>query len=327
MRINIRTFLLFGIIVILSFSSCDGEKKKGLYDDGASGSLSIAYPEQLGNTMDLIIEKFNEDYPLIKINKNKISGVNDVRELYKKTDSCDILIYDDYKLIEAFLIPNITQWTIKFARDEIVIACNETSLYKDEFITDNWYQILLKPNVLFGRIDPLNKTCGYRTESVFKLAAKYYNNPDLSHELNSKHQDLVYSNSKKLIKALKERKIDYAIIFKSMAVNNDLEYFKIPKIMNLNHPDLFNYYSKTNIQILDKDSINPYPMQGAPIIYGLSIMGNTPNMNNSLIFSEYFLSKNKGLIDIANVGIIPMIPSQSFYYKILPESLKKFNKE
>jgi hypothetical protein len=68
-------------------------------------------------------------------------------------------------------------------------------------------------------------------------------------------------------------------------------------------------------------------MQGAPIIYGLSIPENSHNLNNSLIFSEYLLSKDKGLQYFKESDITPMIPSRSFYYKILPESLKKFNIE
>ncbi len=328
MKINFKIYLILGLsLLTLLFTSCEENKKKDMHDESASGSVRIAYPEQMTETMDAIVSGFNEDFPLIKVDKKVLSGVDAMRAIAQKKDSCDVLIYDDYKLIELFLIPDLTKWTVKFARDEIVIAYNDASLYKDEMNLSNWYETLLKPDVSFGRIDPHDKSCGYRTVSSFKLAAKHYNDPDLTYDLMSKNDEQVFKNIDALANALSEKKIDYAIMYKSMATVNNFKFFEIPKIMNLNHPDLFSYYSEVNVLVLDKDSLQKYPMQGAPVIYGLSITENTHNMNNSLIFSEYFLSKDKGITIISESGITPMIPSRSFYYKILPESLKKFNKE
>ena len=69
---------------------------------------------------------------------------------------------------ENLLMREMAEINIKFALNEMVIAYNDTAKFKDEINSDNWYDILLKDKVTFGRSEPNFDPCGYRTLMIFQ---------------------------------------------------------------------------------------------------------------------------------------------------------------
>jgi len=78
-------------------------------------------------------------------------AVRKVTDLHKPAD---IVAVADYTLIPQLLVPNYTDFYVLFATNEIVIAFTDQSKYADEINSDNWYEILARPDVKFGFSDP-----------------------------------------------------------------------------------------------------------------------------------------------------------------------------
>lgn len=59
------------------------------------------------------------------------------------------------------------------------LCFTEKSKYAKEINADNWYPVLQRNGVTYGRSDPDLDPCGYRTLMVWQLAEKHYNMPGL----------------------------------------------------------------------------------------------------------------------------------------------------
>ena len=61
----------------------------------------------------------------------------------------------------------------------MVIAFTNKSKYADEITTENWYQVLSRPDVRIGISNPMLDAAGYRSIMVSLLADRYYRNSTL----------------------------------------------------------------------------------------------------------------------------------------------------
>jgi molybdate/tungstate transport system substrate-binding protein len=66
------------------------------------------------------------------------------------------------------------------------IVYHEASRYSEEINQDNWYEILMKDDVVYGRSDPNADPCGYRAVLGSQLAEKHYKQEDFSAKLLAK---------------------------------------------------------------------------------------------------------------------------------------------
>jgi len=80
----------------------------------------------------------------------------------------------DYTVIDQLLIPTYADWNIRFATNRLVLCYTNTSNYAKEINAQNWYEILLKKDVVWGHADHNIDPCGYRSVMVLQLAEKYY---------------------------------------------------------------------------------------------------------------------------------------------------------
>lgn len=72
-----------------------------------------------------------------------------------------IMASADYTVIDQLLIPEYASINQPFAVNSIVIAYTDKSRKSDIITSENWYQILLSPDVFYGRSDPHADPCGY----------------------------------------------------------------------------------------------------------------------------------------------------------------------
>ena len=80
----------------------------------------------------------------------------------------DIMASADYVVIDKNLIPNFASWNARFATNQMVLCYTDKSKYAGEINSDNWYEILLKPGVVWGHSDPNLDPCGYRSLMVLQ---------------------------------------------------------------------------------------------------------------------------------------------------------------
>jgi len=229
----------------------------------------------------------------------------------------------DYTVIDKLLIPEFAGWNIQFARNTMVIAYTEDSLYADEIDTDNWHEILIRDGVIYGHAEPDVDPCGYRTLLVWQLAERYYGVDGLHRTLNEhRPPGNVRPRSVELIALLQSGDMDYAFEYRSVAVQHDLEFIGLPDEVNLSMVEHADVYSQATVEIAGTEPGTTMTMTGTPIVYGVTIPNNAPNPELALEFVKFLLS-DEGQAIMAAQGQPPIVPAvTSTGVDILPVELR-----
>ncbi|MBI4646702.1 MAG: substrate-binding domain-containing protein [Bacteroidia bacterium] len=271
-----------------------------------------------------IIEEFNKEYPYVNILPEASGSVECVRKITELKRSCDIIISSDYKVIDNLLIPDYSDWSIKFASNEMAIVYNDKSLYKNEINKNNWYEILSKKDVIFGRADPNSDPCGYRSVITTKLAEKCYKKPGLAALLLNKDINFIRPKEVDLLALLETHTVDYIFLYRSVAEQHKLNYIILPDEINLKKQEMADIYATASIEITGKKPGEKIIQKGEPMIYGLTILKNAPNYKTAEIFTQFFLSKNKGMAVMEKNGQPSLVPCKTFFFDKIPVELQKF---
>ncbi|MEA3505582.1 MAG: extracellular solute-binding protein, partial [Bacteroidota bacterium] len=274
-----------------------------------------------------ITKEFNKEYPDVNVMLEAAGSRKCARKITDIHKECDIMASADYKVIENLLIPDHTDWNIKFASNEMAIVYSETSRYKDEINKDNWYNILLKKDVAFGRSNPDADPCGYRAVLVSKLAGKYYNQPELANNLLAKDQNYIRPKETDLLALLESNTIDYLFLYRSVAEQHGLKYILLPEDINLKNPELADFYATANVDISGKKPGEKITKKGEAMVYGITVLKNAPNKKASKAFIEFFLNKEQGMKIMEANGQPSVIPSPSKYYENIPDYIKQYAKK
>lgn len=302
------TIIVIFIILTLAFSfgnlallSGTSRRKLVVF---CAGSLTIPL-EKLKN----IYERLNPDVEIILEPSGSLEAVRKVTELGKR---CDVLALADYRLISIYLMDNYTSWGIAFASNRLVLCYTNNSKYADQINTENWYEILSKPDVKYGFSDPNKDPCGYRSIISIGLASLQLGEHILENLILSKSNikaikddetlhiyvpaDLeinpatleIRDKSLNLIALLEVGELDYAFEYKSVAVQHNLQYIELPPEINLGDPKYEGFYSKVKVHILyntDKKRI----IEGAAIAYGITISPTAENLEDAIKFIQLLL--------------------------------------
>jgi len=209
MRNNILSKLITLLTVFLLLNSCSNSNKKNNLIIFHAGSLSIPFKE--------IVKKFNIENPDINVIMEAAGSRKCARKITDLNKECDIMASADYKVIDNLLIPHYASWNIKFAGNEMAIVYHESSRQSNSINVNNWFDILLKDDVIFGRSNPNFDPCGYRTILVAELAEKYYNIVGLKDSLMTKDVNFVRPKEVDLLSLLESDIIDYIFLYRSVA--------------------------------------------------------------------------------------------------------------
>jgi molybdate/tungstate transport system substrate-binding protein len=233
-----------------------------------AGSLSVPLRE--------ISALFQKEHPDIII-KAEASGSRDAaRKICDLGRECDVLASADYRVVEDLLMPNHADFNIKFALNEMVIAYTDKSRGNSEITPNNWYEILLKEKVAFGRSDPNHDPCGYRTLMAFQLAEKYYKVPNLTKQLQGKNK-YIRPKETDMLALLEAGEIDYLFIYRSVAAQHGLNMIFLPDEINLKSPAFAGLYSTVTVKLSGKTPSQFIIRKGEPMVYSVTIPQNAPN--------------------------------------------------
>ncbi len=292
-------------------------------DKNLDKSLIVFCADSLNKPANQMKVKFEKEHPGTEIILKIAGSIKCAREITELGSPCDVFISADYNVINDMLIPKYASWCIKFASNQIVIAYNEKSQYASEINSTNWYKILQQSGITWGHTNKNDDPCGYRALQTLKLAAIYYKDSDI-------YQNIIKNNciqrpmDIELVSLLKQQKIDYIFVYKSVAIQDGLKYVELPKEINLGSADLKKYYSQVSVDIDGKKPGTEIIQKGEPMIYGLTIPNNAPNKETAIKFVKFVLSKNEGLEIMNKNGQPSVVPAQTETYDSLPDKLKKF---
>lgn len=289
-----------------------------------SGELTIFHAGSLSMPMKAAVDSFTRIHSGVTFKLESAGSVECARKITELGKQCDILASADYKVIDKLLIPQFASWNIPFAGNEMAIVYHDQSRYANEITKDNWFDVLAKDDVAYGRSDPNADPCGYRTVMTLKLAEKLYLNAKLAKTILTK--DLKYMRPKEvdLLALLESNTIDYIFLYKSVAIQHDLKYLTLPQEINLSNISMEDLYKTVSVEVQGKTPDSFITMKGEPMVYGLTIPKNAPNPKLALEFVKYFLDANGGQSVMKRMGQTAIVPSSTISYDSIPEPLKRF---
>ena len=289
-----------------------------------SGDLIIFHAGSLSVPMKEIAAEFNKVYPNVKVLLEPAGSVECARKITDLGRPCDIMASADYKVIDKMLVPAWAAWNIRFASNEMSIVYTEKSRYQDRINSRNWYDILLKKDVAYGRSDPNSDPCGYRSLMTIQLAERFYNKPGLTESLSGKDQNYIRPKEVDLLALLESNSLDYIFLYRSVAVQHKLKFLVLPDEINLKNPAFADRYATASVQITGKQPGQKETMTGEPMIYGITMLKDAPNKPAAVAFLEFMLAKDKGMKIMERDGQPSVIPMPTANYDKLPPSLKPY---
>jgi molybdate/tungstate transport system substrate-binding protein len=305
------------ILTIVLFSGCgrgNATKEKNLIIFHA-GSLSVPVKK--------LAEEFEKSNPGVRVLTESAGSLECARKITELGKPCDIMLSSDYFVVDKMLIPAYASWNIKFATNEIVIAYLGKSKYSESINSSNWYEILLRPDVIFSRPDPNSDPCGYRCVFVSSLAGDYYQREGLTDSILSKDRKYIRPKEVDLVALLQTGVVDYIFQYKSVAIQHDLKYVELPKEINLSDINLKENYSKVSVLVPGSKPGSEVRIDGDYICYGGTITSNAPDKDLAIKFFDFMLSR-KGLDIFLMSGQNPLIPALSDQPGNVPKPLVKY---
>lgn len=305
MKTNFFFLILLGAAILLGCNQVKAPQN----NDGLSGELTIFHAGSLSVPFKVLADSFQKIHPEVKILTESAGSLASIRKITDLGRNCDILASADYILIDKLMIPEFATWNLLFAGNEMSIVYTEHSKYAKEIDQNNWPEILQRTDVIFGRSDPNSDPCGYRTILTWKLLEEAANQKGLAEKLLKKDNRYIRPKEVDLLALLESGAIDYIFLYKSVAIQHKLPYLKLPDSINLASPFLNEFYSKVSVDVTGNKPGETISQTGEPMIYGLTIPGNSLRPDLAEEFVKFILEK--GLPIIEQLGQSYVEPSYS----------------
>ena len=309
------------LLTAVLISICMSAQQKNIT---LSGDLIIFHAGSLAVPFKQIADEFNKLYPNVKILMESAGSVASARKITDLNRPCDILAASDYGVIDNMLIPKYADWNLKFVSNELSIVYQDKSRHSGEINSKNWYDILMKKDVAFGRADPNADPCGYRTVISLQLAEKYYKKPGLAKLMTDKDQNYMRPKEVDLVALLESGSIDYIFLYKSVAFQHNLKFIPLPDEINLKNMALASLYSTSTTEINGKEPGKKETVKGEPMVYGVTILRDAPNKDAAIAFLQFLLSKDKGMKIMEKNGQPSVVPMAIQNYDKVPKELQGF---
>jgi molybdate/tungstate transport system substrate-binding protein len=309
--------MLFGSIIL------PGSKNTG---SSVTKEVIVFHAGSLSVPIKKVAEAYEKNNPGTKILLESAGSIVCARKVTELKKPCDIVASSDYFVINELLIPDYTTWSIRFATNEIVIAGGKNAKYFSQMNSDNWMDILQKPDVIYGRADPNSDPCGYRSVFTFMLAEKHYNKPGLTEKMISKNKEYVRPKEVDLIALIESNAIDYMFQYKSVAIQHGLKYLELPKEINLSDPSRTGIYSSVSMDVAGNKPGSKMKVTGDYINYSITVLDKAPQREEAINFLEFLLSPD-GMKIFKENGQDPIIPFRTEQPEQIPVKLYKHLKD
>jgi molybdate/tungstate transport system substrate-binding protein len=307
------------LILILGFAFTGCKNKSG----SNSGEIIIFHAGSLSVPFKQLADEYEKRNTGIKILLEPAGSLVCARKITELKKPCDIIASADYFVINQLIVPQYASWSIRFATNEIVIAFQEKSKYAGEINSQNWMDILLRPDVTYARSDPDSDPCGYRSVLTFKLAEKYYEIPGLAEKLISKNRDFMRPKEVDLVALIESNAVDYMFQYKSVAIQHNLKYIELPDEINLGNHGMNNVYNLVSLDVTGSKPGSTMKVTGEYINYSLAVLKDAPNYDKAIDFISYLLS-NEGTEIFRKNGQEPIIPFSTEQPALIPDKLRRY---
>lgn len=318
----IVAIIIMGTLMLSLVSCSSSPSQESQSGGGKQATINVFHAGSLSLPFKDMKEEFEKTHPNITVKLSSAGSKALAQKILTLHDQGqplpEIYASADYSLISDLIMQKgLADFNILFARNSIVIAYTDDSKYADEITENNWYEILSRKDVRMGRSDPEQDPCGYRSVLVMQLAEKYYNKPGLYRALKDHPGTVIKPKEVDLIADLETGNIDYFWIYESVARQHHFKYITLPKQINLSSLEYANFY-KTASLTLKKPDGSEYTVFGKPIVYGITLIKEAPELDAAKEFLKFVLTD--GLSILEKNGQPAVNPPQ--YIGSVPDFLK-----
>jgi molybdate/tungstate transport system substrate-binding protein len=268
----------------------------------AAEKLTVFHAGSLSAPMAKIEAQFEKLHPDVDVQREAGGSAALARKIIDLDGKCDVYFSADYMVIERLLRPDFADWNVMFASNSLVLMYGPKSKYADEINGDNWYDVILRPDVRWGHSDPDADPCGYRSLMVLQLAQKYYKADGLYEKALADSTRAVRPKAIDLIAMVESGAMDYAFEYKSVAVQHGLKYVELPAEINLKSPEFKDLYASVSVERAGKKPGTKINTKGAPVVYGFTMPRAGANPEMAKAFVEYILNPEGGLAVFQEMG-------------------------
>jgi molybdate/tungstate transport system substrate-binding protein len=311
-----RKGIILAFILATAGAAWAGEELSGTLTVFHAGSLSVPFKQ--------IAADFHRRHPRIEIRLEAAGSRDSARKISDLGRAGDVMASADYQVIDQLLIPQHADWNLKFATNEMAIVYHAKSRHAKDIDARNWYEILMKPDVVFGRANPNADPCGYRSLMTMQLAERHYGKPGLAQVMAQKDRNYIRPKEVDLLALLESNSLDYIFLYRSVAEQHGLSYVRLPDAINLRNPAMAAEYRTAKVPLSGKKPGEIIQQFGAPMVYGVTIPKRAPNPRAALAFVRYLVEKSEGMKVIENAGQPSAIPSVCDQWEKLPKELRPF---
>ncbi len=310
--------------VLTAAASC-GRQPEQTFEIYHAGSLSVP----LGELESL----FESQHAGLDVRRHAHGSATAIRQITELGRQADVIASADYRLIDRLMIEaelTWADWNLLFARNAMGIAMAKDA---PDLTPDNWADVLSQHDTRVGISNPNQDPCGYRSLMVLALAQEVLGlgpvydrvvgqNSNLS--LGTKNgriqvrapslveaQPPLFMRPKEtdLVALLQSGAIDYLLIYRSVAHQHELPFFELPDDVNLSRVERAETYGKVSVTLSADIPEAAIELDGAPIVYGVSIPTTVRDSALARVFIELLLSQ-QGAQALSAAGQQPISPPQ-----------------
>ncbi len=273
--------------------------------------LTVFHAGSLAVPMKNLARAFEKEYPGVTVRLEAAGSLDCVRKITELNQVSDILALADYSLIDELLIPEYATWNIRFASNELCLVYTERSRMAGELTTDNWFSILMNPDIRYGRSDPDSDPCGYRTLLALQLADQCSPEGLDWRSLIDKDTRFIRGKETDLIALLESGTIDYMFNYRSVALQHGFKFLTFADSINLGNPDLEHWYQGVSIEVRGSRPGSYLRKSGSAMVYGITVPTAAPHPDLAGKFIDFLTHPDRGLPILESSGQTAIQPSFS----------------
>jgi molybdate/tungstate transport system substrate-binding protein len=311
------TVAMVGLAVLLLWG-CRGQ------EEAASRQLVVFHAGSLAIPFRDIAAEFERRHPGVKVIREASGSRAAARKIADLKRPCDVMVSADYSVIDELLIPAHADWNLPFATNAMVLAYAGDLPLEQVPQADTWTDLLSRPGARVGHSDPDSDPCGYRALMVLQLAALERQSDTLANAVSANALAHIRPKASDLIALLELGELDYAFLYKSVAVQHGLPFLELPASVNLADPAHASRYARTRVRVSGASPGTFIEKTGTVMAYSATVLRDAPERELALAFVEFLVSDQGGLSILQRHGQPALVPASTPSFEHLPPRLRSY---
>jgi len=273
-----------------------------------------------------VAERFERAHPRYVVRAEPSGSQVAARKVAELGLRADLVAVADLRVLDELLVPAQADWALGFATNEIVIAHGQHSRFTEEVSEESWPEVLTRPAVRLGRVDPDLAPIGYQSLLSWRLAERRWarSGPgtDLAARLAARcAPGHVVSDEAELVALLEARALDYAFLYRSTAEDHRLKITALPAEVGLGRVEHAAAYAAAEVEVRMRSGAPRVRIRGAPLVFGLAVPRSAPNPEGALLLAAFLLGE-EGRGALSRAGLRPLAPGAGALPERLPAALR-----